>query len=84
MTNPYIFKILKSSKQGAATTVWAAVGKEWEKKGGKYLEDCKEADRGQDDGQTFGTGWVKQTYNTMEEGRLWKDSLKFVGLESQA
>jgi NAD(P)-dependent dehydrogenase (short-subunit alcohol dehydrogenase family) len=84
MTNPYILKILKSSKQGAATTVWAAVGKEWEKKGGKYLEDCKEADRGQDDGQTFGTGWVKQTYNTMEEGRLWKDSLKFVGLESQA
>ncbi|KAJ6051195.1 Short-chain dehydrogenase/reductase SDR [Penicillium canescens] len=83
MTNPYILKILKSTEQGAATTVWAAVGKEWEGKGGKYLEDCKEADRGQDDGQTFNAGWVKQTYNPMEEDRLWKDSLKMVGLESE-
>ncbi|KAJ5185491.1 Short-chain dehydrogenase/reductase SDR [Penicillium cf. griseofulvum] len=84
MTNPYILKILKSSEQGAATTVWAAVGKEWEAKGGKYLEDCQEADRGEDDGQTFGAGWVKQTYNPVEEDRLWKDSLKIVGLESEA
>ncbi|KAL4915361.1 hypothetical protein BDW62DRAFT_219391 [Aspergillus aurantiobrunneus] len=84
MTNPYILKILKSSQQGAATTVWAAVGREWEAKGGKYLEDCKEADRGQDDGQPFGAGWVKQTYNPEEEDRLWKDSLNIVGLESEA
>ncbi|KAJ5699353.1 hypothetical protein N7536_002366 [Penicillium majusculum] len=27
MANPYVLKILKSSEQGAATTVWAAVGK---------------------------------------------------------
>ncbi|KAF4767313.1 Short-chain dehydrogenase/reductase SDR [Penicillium solitum] len=84
MTNPYVLKILKSSEQGAATTVWAAVGKEWEAKGGRYLEDCKEADRGQDDGQVFGAGWVKQTYNPEKEDRLWKDSLKIVGLESEA
>ncbi|KAF7522454.1 hypothetical protein PCG10_007369 [Penicillium crustosum] len=84
MTNPYVLKILKSSEQGAATTVWAAVGKEWEAKGGRYLEDCKEADRGQDDGQVFGAGWVKQTYNLEEEDRLWRDSLKIVGLESEA
>ncbi|KAJ6068671.1 Short-chain dehydrogenase/reductase SDR [Penicillium canescens] len=32
MTNPYILKILKSTEQGAATTVWAAVGKEWEER----------------------------------------------------
>nr|UIK22901.1 short chain dehydrogenase [Trichoderma rhododendri] len=80
MTNPYILKILKSSEQGAATTVWAAVGKDWENKGGKYLEDCKEADRGEDDGQIFSAGWVKQTYDPEEEDRLWKDSLKLVGL----
>ena len=47
-------------------------------------EDCKEADRGQDDGQIFVAGWVKQTYNPEEEDRLWKDSLKIVGLESEA
>lgn len=83
MTNPYVLKILKSSEQGAATTVWAAVGKEWEKKGGRYLEDCQEAERGEDDGQTFGVGWVKQTYSPEDESRLWKDSLKLVGLEGQ-
>nr|UYO77189.1 short chain dehydrogenase/reductase [Trichoderma balearicum] len=80
MTNPYILKILKSAEQGAATTVWAAVGKKWENQGGKYLEDCKEAERGEDDGQIFGVGWVKQTYDPKEEARLWKDSFELVGL----
>jgi hypothetical protein len=84
MANPYILKILKSAEQGAATTVWAAVGKEWENKGGKYLEDVREAERGEDDGQTFGVGWVKQTYNAEEEDRLWRDSLRIVGLEGDA
>ncbi|KAJ5118378.1 hypothetical protein N7526_010015 [Penicillium atrosanguineum] len=81
MSNPYVLKVLKSSEQGAATTVWAAVSKEWEKKGGRYLEDCEEAERGEDDGQTFGVGWVKQTYNFKEESRLWEDSLRLVRLE---
>ncbi|GFF66300.1 WW domain-containing oxidoreductase [Aspergillus lentulus] len=84
MTNPYILKILKSAEQGAATTIWAAVGKEWEDRGGKYLEDIREAERGEDDGQVFGVGWVKQTYNPEEEDRLWRDSLKIVGLEGDA
>lgn len=35
-------KLMKSTEQGAATTVWAAVGKEWENKGGRYLNDCAE------------------------------------------
>src|SRR5579884_1147393 len=33
----------KSPQQGAATSVWAAVGKELEGIGGRYLEDCNEA-----------------------------------------
>lgn len=80
LNNPYVRKIMKSAEQGAATTVWAAVSKSWETRGGKYLEDCKEADRGVDDGQVFGVGWVEQTYNANEEDRLWEDSLKLVGL----
>ncbi|AEO66359.1 7152f44b-58f7-428c-9c45-366884488dc1 [Thermothielavioides terrestris] len=84
MSDPGIRKILKSAEQGAATTVWAAVGKEWEGKGGRYLEDVKEAERGEDDGQAFGVGWVKQTYDAEEEDRLWRDSLRMVGLEGEA
>lgn len=37
MTNPSVRKILKSPTQGAATTVWAAVSKQWENKSGKYI-----------------------------------------------
>ena len=80
MSNEAIVKILKSLEQGAATTVVAAIGKEWENKGGKYLEDCEEAQRGKDDNNTFGVGYVSHTYDQKNEERLWKDSLKIVGI----
>ncbi|KAF7931209.1 hypothetical protein EAE99_003680 [Botrytis elliptica] len=81
MSNEKVRKVLKSAEQGAATIVTAAVGKGWEEKGGKYLENCSEAERGKDDYQIFGNGWVKQTYHPEDEGRLWRDSLKIVGVE---
>lgn len=74
-------KAWKNSEQGAATAVLAAVGKEWEDKGGKYLEDCEEAKRGADDGNVFGTGYIQATYDPVQEGRLYKDSLKLVGMQ---
>jgi NAD(P)-dependent dehydrogenase (short-subunit alcohol dehydrogenase family) len=80
MSDPYVVSIAKSREQGAATTILAAIGKEWEGKGGKYLEDADEAKRGEDDSQAFGVGWVKQTYNSEDEARLWKDSLMIVGV----
>ncbi|KAK3304810.1 uncharacterized protein B0T15DRAFT_419209 [Chaetomium strumarium] len=80
MADPYVRKILKSPEQGAATTVWAAVGREWTARGGRYLEDVAEARRGEDDGLVFGVGWVRQTYNPEEEDRLWEESLRMVGL----
>lgn len=84
MSDPYLVSILKSHEQGAATTVLAAVGKDWEGTGGKYLEDAEEAKRGKDDYQLFGAGWVKQTYDPESEARLWKDSLKIVGIRDDA
>ena len=33
--NEAMLKTAKDVEQGAATTVWAAIGKEWEDKGGK-------------------------------------------------
>lgn len=83
LKNPYVGKIIKSAEQGAATTVWATVSNSWETRGGKYLEDCREAERGVDDGEVFGVGWVEQTYNDKEEDRLWERSLKLVGLEAK-
>ena len=80
--NEAIVKVLKTPEQGAATTVLAAIGKEWENKGGKYLQDCDEAPRGKDDNNNFGYGYVSQTYDAKNEERLWKDSLKIVGIST--
>ena len=84
MANEGLVKIMKSAEQGAATTVIAAVGKEWEGKGGKYLDNCDVAKRGKDDHDPFGDGYVRQTYDPENEARLWKDSLKIVGIEDDA
>ena len=40
VVTPAMLSAKKSPEQGAATTIWAAVGKQWEGKGGKFLEDC--------------------------------------------
>ncbi|KAH7187499.1 hypothetical protein BKA60DRAFT_643672 [Fusarium oxysporum] len=51
-----LFKQFKSPEQGAATTVWAAIGKQWEGRGGKYLAECAEADPSEDESNAFGSG----------------------------
>lgn len=79
--NPELLKKLKSPQQGAATTVIAAIGSDWENKGGKYLDDCAETQLGVDDGDVEGYGYVSHTFDPEKEARLWRDSLKIVGLE---
>jgi NAD(P)-dependent dehydrogenase (short-subunit alcohol dehydrogenase family) len=82
-TTPEWMRVMKSAEQGAATQVLAAVGKEWEGKGGKYLANCVEQ-------PPFGTrgleekhddGYAEWVYDVEGEVRLWKDSLDMVGLE---
>ncbi|KAH6867796.1 hypothetical protein B0T10DRAFT_541805 [Thelonectria olida] len=72
--------LVKNTEQGAATTVWAAIGKQWAYTGGKYLGDCAEAEPSADESLEFGSGFAKHAYNPDSERRLWEDSLKLVGL----
>ncbi|MCJ1472957.1 hypothetical protein MMC13_001606, partial [Lambiella insularis] len=73
--------IMKNVEQGAATTVYAAVGKEYEGKGGLYLEDCDVAPTSADAvGQLLSRGAAPYAFDSEKEDRLWKDSLKMVGL----
>ena len=74
-------KYWKSPEQGAATTVWAAIGKEWEGKGGRYLSHCGVPELGDLATDPAGYTHVEHTYNPEGEAMLWKDSLKMVGLE---
>jgi NAD(P)-dependent dehydrogenase (short-subunit alcohol dehydrogenase family) len=80
LSDPVKMNSLKSAEQGAATTVLAAIGKEWENKGGRYLVNCADASPGEDDGNVEGSTYVSHTYDPKSEARLWKDSLKIVGL----
>lgn len=79
-----ITRVLKDPSQGAATTVLAAVGKEWEDRGGVYLEDCGESKPGEDFSHPLGVGYAPHAYDAEEEARLWKDSLKIVGIQDDS
>ncbi|KAI1108653.1 short chain dehydrogenase [Nemania sp. NC0429] len=75
---PDVQAFLKDLSQGAATTVIAAVGKEWEGKGGKYLEDCRVATP---EPLIVGLAGVKPyAYDEEKETRLWDLTRKTLGL----
>jgi hypothetical protein len=64
---------IKSPGQGAATTVWAAVGAAWAHRGGRYLEDIAEA-RAVDptsDSLTI-PGYAPWAYDYQGARKLWK------------
>jgi len=71
---------MKSPAQGAATSVYAAVSKKWASKGDKHLSNYEEQGEFEKQGKPQGRddGYKPWAY---DEGRLWKDSLKMVGLE---
>ncbi|KAH7136123.1 hypothetical protein B0J11DRAFT_480402 [Dendryphion nanum] len=79
--NPHLEDVLKSPEQGAATSVYAAIGKEFEGVGGKFLEDVGEWDPAPEGAPPLRTGgWAPWAFDPEMEERVWNDSLKFVGL----
>ncbi|KAI9734362.1 MAG: hypothetical protein M1834_002468 [Cirrosporium novae-zelandiae] len=71
---------MKSPEQGAATTIWAAVGKELEGKGGQYLENCGAGQLVKESYEMLHTGYGPMAFNQENEEKLWAESLKMVGL----
>ena len=69
----------KSVEQGAATQVLAAVGKDFEGKGGIYLDDCGVA-QAVALGSLTAEGYQPYAYSPENEGRLWAASLEMLGL----
>ena len=76
---PELKKSMKSPEQGAATTVWAAIGREWEGKGGKYLNDCAIAGTPQEG--EVNLGYAPYAYDAEASKRLWEVSMQLVGLQ---
>jgi NAD(P)-dependent dehydrogenase (short-subunit alcohol dehydrogenase family) len=74
---PEASKRFKSLAQGAATTVWAAVGKEWaRRRGGRYLEDCAEAGPVADKADMTAPGYAPWAYDDEGARKLWQLSRK--------
>ncbi|RYO48112.1 hypothetical protein AA0113_g10123 [Alternaria arborescens] len=77
----HVYPTIKSVEQGAATTVWAAVAETWKNRGGKYLVDCAEPEPYKEgDDKYTALGYAPWAYDVEKAQRLWKDSLKIVGL----
>ncbi|KAK2669458.1 Short-chain dehydrogenase/reductase SDR [Fusarium oxysporum f. sp. vasinfectum] len=69
----------EAPQQGAATTVLAAVGKEWEGKGGKYLENCRPSTP---QPLILGMmGYKDYIYVSEKENRTWELTLETLGLQ---
>ncbi|KAF4460646.1 short-chain dehydrogenase [Fusarium albosuccineum] len=68
-------------EQGAATTVRAALAKELEGSGGKYLEDCQIIGPWDPATGLTGTGYAPWAYDATKAAKLWELSLELVGLE---
>ena len=67
----------KSTEQGAATSVWAALGEELEGKGGLYLEDCAQAQPPETAAPMQGV-WP-HALDPEAADRLWVQSVKTTG-----
>jgi NAD(P)-dependent dehydrogenase (short-subunit alcohol dehydrogenase family) len=72
---------MQTPEQGAATSVWAAVGKVWEGKGGKYLNNCAVAEPAETLDDTMGLGYASHAYDEEGEDRLWKLSAELTGIQ---
>jgi len=84
--NPEMQQYGKSTEQGAATTVWAALAKELEgvQGGGKYLENCQESFPDTGEGGVLRMGYASNAFDEVQEKRLWKESCRMVGVEDDA
>ncbi|KAI8936172.1 hypothetical protein NX059_006606 [Plenodomus lindquistii] len=80
-TDPSIAKGMKSPEQGAATTVWAAVAKVWEGKGGLYLEDCQVSPPVTEGYTMMDPGYESWAYDPENEEKLWVMSNELVGFK---
>ena len=65
----------RNAEQGAATQVWAAVSRDLEGKGGRYLENVQEIYRfegtEEQNGDWTVPGYAPQAYNEEQEKKLW-------------
>jgi NAD(P)-dependent dehydrogenase (short-subunit alcohol dehydrogenase family) len=78
--NPDLMNMMQSPEQGAATSVWAAVGRVWEGKGGEYLANCEVAPPLKDATSPTEVGAAAHVHDREGEDSLWELSERLVGV----
>jgi len=66
-----VLKVIKSPAQGASTSVFAAVARSLEGKGGLYLEDCSVSSPVKDGAQSRDPGYAPYAFDQEKAQRLW-------------
>ena len=74
---------LQSPEQGCSTTVWAAVSKTLEGKGGKYLERCRISVPSKKGYALIDPGHALHAYNEEDAKLLWQVTNRLVGLKDE-
>ncbi|PSN66344.1 putative short-chain dehydrogenase [Corynespora cassiicola Philippines] len=72
--------LMQSPAQGAATTLWAAVGKVWEGLGGSYVADCKVSAPAERMDDAVNNGYAPWAYDEESEEKLWNLSIELTGV----
>lgn len=80
-SSPVLRKVLKSTAQGAATQVWAAVAKIWEGKGAVYLEDCRLGVEVEEPDIVTG-GYKAYVFDVEGQKKLWDLSCRMVSIDT--
>lgn len=85
MQLPEIQNYMKSPAQGASTTLLAAVDKELEGKGGKYLDDTQVSPpiNPEEAKSLTATGYADWVYDVDQAKKLWEVSSKLVGVPEE-
>ena len=83
-TDLEVKNFFKSPAQGADTSIYAALSKEWEGRGGRYLEDCAESPPVTPSGGATSVGYAPHAYEVEPAKQLWADSCQMVGVADDA
>jgi NAD(P)-dependent dehydrogenase (short-subunit alcohol dehydrogenase family) len=82
--DPKVLRIFMNAEQGAATTVFTAVGKEWRTVGGVFAGECQvQGPHGEGVDFWANDGYAPHAFDEEGEERLWKESFGMVGLKGE-
>ncbi|KAJ6781832.1 hypothetical protein PWT90_08778 [Aphanocladium album] len=73
---------MMNAQQGASTSVWAAVSRQLEGCGGKYLEQTAVSEPVKKGWRPIDPGYVAWAYDEAAAARCYDESMKLVGLEN--